>query len=290
MHMADYLKDNPGSRTAILSYVKIDAGETEEVVKSMRIHALIQQRAGRDFWPQIAIETSHMGLAEFSRDLSTPGTVVNTNVHLLAREVALYRGSGKWFFIRPFSEMNDATAGAPWEFGSTLHRNSPQDLAHAWMLLRSAFNDEGATNAIFIFSPLAAYRVHREKDVLAALNLIPVGDIDAFGVNLYSRPMTAYGGSSAEPIPFAQLAQPWLGVLASSHHHGIPLAVAEIGVSNQAVDSQRARWLNEAFGFAQHHGFVMLTYFNYPHPYWRIEDQTFAGQALWEWMNKGRKS
>ncbi len=280
MHMEDYLRDNPRSRTAILTYVKFDTMDMGELVQSLHIHADIQERAEHEFWPQIAVETGELNLASFRQELAHPGSHVERSVRLLAHEIAQYRSRNKWFFIRPFSEMNDATPSCPWEFGIKERHNTPQDLAAAWKLLRDTFDQEGATNAIFVFSPLAAYRVHQEDQVLAAMNLIPPGYIDAFGLNVYSRPMTAYGGKSAKPIPFSELAQPWIKVLARSRHHGIPLAVAEMGVSNQANDFNRARWLREAFAYSRSHHFILVTYFNFPHPYYHIDNQTLAGEAL----------
>lgn len=284
MHMADFLKSHPGSRTAILSYFKLDSTEVNGVVGALRSQAAVQEQMRHDFWPQIALETYGLSLSAFRQELSHPGSPVDWNVRTLAREIARYRNQSKWVFIRPFSEMNDATEDTPWEFGCREHSNTPEDFAAAWKLLRDVFDEEGATNAIFIFSPLAAHSVHREKDVLAALNKIPVGYIDAFGMNVYSRPMSAFGGSSHVPIPFSQLVAPWLNVLASSRHRGIPLAVSEMGVSKQASDTQRAAWLRQAFAFAKKHHFVMLTYFNFAHPYWQVDEQTEAGDALFAEM------
>jgi hypothetical protein len=280
MHMNDFLRTYPDSRTAILSYFKLDGEEAASTTEYIRMQAEVQDRMGREFWPQLALETSHLNLSEFNHELADPTSQVKRNVRRLAREIARYRNRNKWFFIRPFSEMNDATQDCPWEFGYKAHTNTPEDLATAWILLREAFDEEGATNAIFIFSPLAAYRVHREKEVTAALNLIPRGYIDAFGLNVYSRPKSVYGGASAEPLSFAELSQPWIKLLASTKHRGIPLAVPEMGISNQASDELRARWLRDAFGFARSNNFVLITYFNYPHRYWQIDDQTLAGAAL----------
>ena len=279
MRLSEYLADYPGARTA-LSYLKLDRPGAEEAVDSLQIQARIAERGKRDFWPQIALETEVLGLAEFRRELAQPGSLVEKNVRALARAIAAYRDRNKWFFIRPFSEMNDATETAPWEFGDAGRHNTPQDFAAAWKLLRETFDAEGATNAIFIFSPLAAHNVHREKEVLQALNQIPPGTIDAFGMNLYSRPETAYGGASQAPIPFATLAQHWTKVLAKSRHGGIPCAIAEMGVSNQATDAARAKWLEEAFRYARSHNFILLTYFNYPHPYWQLPEHTQASAAL----------
>ncbi|HLK58868.1 MAG TPA: hypothetical protein VKU00_20005 [Chthonomonadaceae bacterium] len=280
MHMSDFLQTYPESRTAILCYLKLDSEQVDEMVEYLRMQADVQERMGREFWPQIALETHELSLAAFNKALSLPGSQVDRSVRTLARAIARYRNRKKWFFIRPFSEMNDATEGCPWEFGSKTQANTPEDFATAWILLREAFNDEGATNAIFVFSPLAAHQVHRESQVLATLNLIPKGYIDAFGLNVYSRPRLAYGGDSQEPISFAELAQPWMNLLAGSRHRGIPLAVPEMGISNQASDERRAKWLRDAFGFARANGFVLVTYFNYPHRYWQIDEQTLAAEAL----------
>lgn len=285
IHMSDYLRAYPGSRTAILSYLKLDTEDVYSVVRDLKIHADMQERAGREFWPQISLETHRLNLKALHRELSRRGSQVDGNVRTLAREIARYRDRNKWYFIRPFCEMNDATPWAHWEFGNKKHVNTPAQFAEVWKLLRNAFDEEGATNAVFLFSPLAARGVHRHKEILATLNKIPVGSIDAFSLNLYSRPMTAYGGTSPEPISFAQLARPWMKVLASSKHRGIPLAVAEMAVSNQASDAQRAKWLRDAFRFGRANGFVMMTYFNFPHRYWHIEDLTLASLALKDGMN-----
>jgi hypothetical protein len=221
-----------------------------------------------------------VGLAEFVKELGRPGSRVYENVRSLARTVAEYRDQGKWFFLRPFCEMNDATQGATWEFGHRRFHNTAADLAAAWRRLRDVFDEEGASNALFIFSPLVAHGVHREAETLTALNLIPAGYIDAFGLNVYSRPMTAYGGSSADPISFESLAAPWLRLLEGSKHRGVPLAVPEMGVSNQATDSARAAWIRRAFQFARDHSFILVTYFNYRHRYWQINPGTLAGDAL----------
>ena len=280
MRLSEFLTDYPGGRTA-LSYLKLDRdGMTEEAVESFRIQSDIADRMKRDFWPQIALETETMSLRQFSREMERPGSLVERNVRALAQGIARHRNQGQWFFIRPFSEMNDSTASAPWEFGCGGRHNTPDALAAAWKALHRAFDREGATNAIFIFSPLAAHNVHREKEILETLNKIPVCYIDAFGLNLYSRPATAYGGASPAPIPFAVLAQRWIKVMEKSRHKGLPRAIAEMGVSNQAPDARRAQWLREAFVYARSHGFVMLTYFNYTHRYWQIDDDTQAGAAL----------
>lgn len=286
MHIEDYLRENPGSRTAIFAYIKLDSPDFYPTIEYLKTNAIIQEKMHREFWPQVSLETSRLSLAEFRRELSRHGSLVDRNVRMLARTIAQFSDRNKWFFIRPFSEMNDATQTAPWEFGSRTHTNTPQDLASAWKLLRDTFDAEGATNVIFIFSPLAAYSVHKEDLVLSALNLIPAGYIDAFGLNVYSRPMTAYGGKTPDPISLSSLAMPWMRLLSRSKHHGIPLAVAEMGVSNQASDARRAQWLREAFKFTRSHGYVMVTYFNYPHRYWQINERTRAGEALSAGMNE----
>jgi hypothetical protein len=285
-HMEEYLREFPTSRTAILSYLKMDTLDVDEVVKYLHWNAKIQERASRDFWPQISLETGHLNLKDFRLDLARPGSRVYRSVHMLAKAIARYRSARKWVFIRPFSEMNDGTLENPWEFANTEQNNRPEDLAGAWKLLREAFDAEGARNAIFIFSPLAAYSVHHEKDVLAAMEMIPAGYIDAYGLNVYSRPMTAYGSASPDPIPFSTLVQPWLDLLAHSKHRGIPLTVSEMAVSNQATDDRRAKWIRDAFTFIHQHRYVMATYFNYPHRYWHIDEGTHAMIALKDEMSR----
>ena len=214
LHSADYLREYPGSRTAIFAYFKLDSMDISPFIRDLRMQAATQARLNRDFYPQIALETEHLSLPAFTRELSRPGSPLDIKVRALASEIARYRDQNKWFFIRPFSEMNDGTATTPWEFGSPNQHNTPADLAAAWSGLRRVFDAEGATNALFMFSPLAAHGVHREAEVLDALNRIPVGQIDCFSLNLYSRPRSAYGGNGAEPIPFAEIAHQWMSALA----------------------------------------------------------------------------
>lgn len=285
MHMADFLGAYPGCSTAILSYMKIDGDDAVSIAHTIDLNAAVQQHMGRDFWPQIAIETRRLTLPQLCKQLRDPDSDASVNARIVAAEIARYAPEGKWFFIRPFSEMNDASPDAPWEMGRKNRGNTPQAYASAWILLRRIFDRAGATNAIFVFSVLAGYQVHRENLALKALNLIPRGDIDAFGVNLYSRPLSVHGGGRARPIPFGNLARPWIHVLKKSRQHGIPLAVCEMGVSSQASDSQRAAWLRNAFTFTRKFGFVMVTYFNFPARLWQVHYSTRAGSVLWNEMN-----
>jgi hypothetical protein len=276
-HLTDFLSAYPASRTSILAYLRLDSEEVNPVIRNLRMQSAIADR-------KVALETNGLSLSDFTRELSRTASQVDYTVRTLAHAIAHYRDKNKWFFIRPFCEMNDATEGNPWEFGCKGHKNTPEDFVAAWKLLRDVFDQEGATNAIFVFSPLAAYRVHREEDVLKTLNLMPRGYIDCFGLNVYSRPLAVYGGKSPEPISFAALTDPWLKLLARSRQRGIPLAVAEMAVSNQATDARRALWVHDAFRFARMRGCVLITYFNYPHRYWQIDDETLAGRALREEM------
>jgi hypothetical protein len=50
--------------------------------------------------------------------------------------------------------------------------------------------------------------------------------------------------------------------------------------STQTDDARRATWVRAAFEFIHAHRYVMATYFNFPHRYWHINDNTLAGQAL----------
>ena len=287
MNHRELLDRYPGSRTSILSYVKLDIdaakGDARSTVRQLKYEANDHERMKRDFWPQIALETQRLSLPTLRQELENSGSQVDDNLRTLARAIAQYRDKHKWFFIRPFSEMNDEEGS--WEFANKQYTNTPQDFAAVWKLLRDIFDEEGATNAIFIFSPLAAYHTHHEMEILKTLNLIPAGYIDAFGLNVYSRPLSAYGRGSAAPISFAELATPWIKLLASSKHHGIPLAVPEMGVSQEASDVNRSQWLRQAFVFARNHDFVMLTYFNVPGGVgWTVEDGSLAEETLREAM------
>src|SRR5579871_573286 len=77
MHMADFLKEYPGSRTAILAYVNLDSQDVDALVANLRINADTQERQGRDFWPQIALETGKLSLSAFTRELLRPGSQVD---------------------------------------------------------------------------------------------------------------------------------------------------------------------------------------------------------------------
>jgi hypothetical protein len=288
MSMGEFLKNYPSCRTAIIAYIPIDSTAATGVVNTLEIQHRVQKQMAREFWPQIAIETDHMTLAEFRRQLDTRGSDLDYNVRQLAKGVARYRDASKWVFIRPFSEMNDGSS--PWQFATEGCNNSPGDFAAAWNRLHEVFDEEGATNALFVFSPLAAQTVHHESDVLAALNRIPKGYIDAFGLNVYSRPANAYGRGSSEPYSFGNLVEPWLSVLAKSTHRGIPAVVCEMGISNQATTEQRSKWIHDAFKYARSHGFKMATYFNFKHVKrldWVIGDGTVEEVALRSELDAG---
>lgn len=285
MHMSDYLAAYKGSRTAIFAYIKMDDPKAGSLIRNFGSQARIQSSKGREFWPQVSLETKGLPLDAFIRELSRPGSVTQGNVRLLARTIAACKAENRHVFVRPFSEMNDGTDFCPWEFAHKRYHNTPAQFAAAWKLLRDTFDSEGATNALFIFSPLAAYSVHHERETVEALNLIPPGYIDIFGLNVYSRPMTAYGGSSPKPVAFDTLVTPWLQLVQGTKHRGIPYAVSEMAVSNQAADVYRSEWLRYAFRFARTHGFIMATYFNYPHRYWSIDPNSVAGWALAQELN-----
>jgi hypothetical protein len=88
MHMADYLGQNQGSRTAIFAYLTMDSPNCLSLVHNLRPQSDIQTRLGREFWPQLCLEVREHSLSAFSREVSHTGSLTNKNVRALARTIA----------------------------------------------------------------------------------------------------------------------------------------------------------------------------------------------------------
>ena len=254
-----------------------------------------------DIVPQIALESKSMGLRELDRELSNPKSETQMNVRRLAR--ALAEHPERQFNLRPLSELNDG-AGA-WQYENPLKKgNDPKTYSAVWLKLRSLFDQEGAKNARFIFDVVAGHFSKRtssqesssERRIHETLNLIPAGAIDAFGMNVYTRPRLsavythAEHGKPSDFIPFGELASPWMKMLRQTHHNGIPFAAPEVGVSDgvtkdkmSVTASARAAWLKDAFQFAKKNDFKTFVYFNDPggRAGWQIPaDQNEADKVL----------
>ena len=275
-NMQELLDANPRN-TTFLSYGGMDSTTLDATMYNLGNQAEIMARNGRDLAPQIALEINNTNLSEFIRDIQDPDSEVHARVQALGRQV---KDWGKRVYIRPFSEMNDGSEGATWELGNRSRgTNTPAQLAKAWVLLHDVMDQEGATNALYTFAPLAARRVGRRAEMAETLNLIPRGYIDAFGLNVYTRPLSHYGENSERYVSFSELVQPWLAIQENSPHRGLPRMVPEMACSTQGSETERARWIKEAFQYGKEHGFKAMTYFNATAK-WSLPEGGLGEQAL----------
>ncbi len=275
-NMQTLLDANPRNST-FLSYGGMDSTTLDSTMANLRNQSEIMARNNRDLAPQIALEINHTNLSEFIRDIQDPDSEVRARVQALGRQV---KDWGKRIYIRPFSEMNDGSEGATWELGNRSRgSNTAAQLAKAWVLLHDVLDQEGATNALYTFAPLAARSVGRRAEMAETLRQIPRGYIDAFGLNVYTRPLRHYGENSDRYVPFSELVQPWLAIQENSPHRGLPRMVPEMACSTQGSEAERARWIREAFQYGKEHSFKSMTYFNASEK-WSLPEGGLGEQAL----------
>lgn len=222
-------------------------------------------------------------------DTINGGTRANARNNLLNR---FYDGLTTWadvlhnfgqtVLLRPMSEMNDATAR--WQLSSAQSKAlessagevgaRAQLYAEIWGMIYDVFQARGATNVKFLFIPLVHQdnRTDRSAEgtraALEALKRIDPAKIDALGLNVYT---TQYATSAqVQANSFASLTQYWLQWLRSvPGYSSKPLTVGEMGVGQinrstggENPESNRIKWIREAFSSARSQGFSMATYFD----------------------------
>jgi hypothetical protein len=204
------------------------------------------------------------------------------------------KGQGPIIF-RPLSEMNDS--GGDWELGHA--GNTTQDYAAVWNEMHDLFQARGATNLRWTFDVLAVQGQPRAAQIRDVLSHIPAKNIDNVGMNPYAMKVDGKFES------FSSLVSPWLSMFQQTGHGNARPVISEMGVSNnpkthnvpgnkdpnavakgsaayQALDAQRAQWIQDAFSYARAHHFASVTYFTAMSTNWRVDPGSKAYQALRE--------
>jgi len=140
--------------------------------------------------PQIGFESNSYDLPTMRRALVSKGILPETT-QAETRSNACYRQLAAWAVylkdkgpvnFRPLSEMNDASGA--WQLGKP--GNTPKDFAAVWNGMHSLFDELGATNLRWTFTPLGVAGNPRLGLVRQALKSIPRGNIDNVGINPYA--------------------------------------------------------------------------------------------------------
>lgn len=167
--------------------------------------------------------------------------------------------------LRPLSEMNDDTAGS-WCFKHHAE-NTPQTYASAWVHLFNLTRLSGATNATFVFAPLAydgtTVKGPEVADTLRRILALNPRAIQALGVNTYAGKQP-----NGKPFSFETAVKPWLALFQSVGLKDQPLVVPEMGINRVDFpeDKVRADWIRDAFRKAKSLGFRSVTYFHGVNP------------------------
>jgi len=146
---------------------------------------------------------------------------------------------GQQLYFRPMSEMNgDWTS---WSGG--VNGNQPQDYIAAWRRLRQIFQQEGATNAQFVWSPNRDGSLEEAKRTFA---LYYPGDayVDYVGFNGYN-----WGTLYTTPT-WTSVWQSFDEVFGPSYQAAVmltkkPIIIAEVATTD--VGGSKAVWIQEAF-------------------------------------------
>lgn len=250
--------------------------------------------------PQIGFESNSYDLPTMRRALEGKGALPGTTDAARAAN-ACYKQMAAWAVylkdkgpvnFRPLSEMNDASGN--WQMGKK--GNTPPEFAAVWNGMRALFDELGAVNLRWTFTPLGVVGDPRLPLVRQALKLIPAGNIDNVGINPYAMK----SGGNFES--FRSLVDPWLELFAKTGHSARPV-ISEMGVSNnpkthneqgnkdpdylapgseayKKLDALRAAWIHAAFAYAREKKFASVTYFNQQDACWRVDKDSLAYKAL----------
>lgn len=138
---------------------------------------------------------------------------------LIRQRAAAIRGLGVPILLRFRWEMDRPNLQA------SIH--SPADYIAAWKHVRKIFTDIGATNAGWVWCPLATgFATGRAQPYYPGDD-----EVDWIGADAYPGPRF---------LSFAQLMTP---VLAFAREHPRPVLVGEFGIKDKVPSGQRAAWL-----------------------------------------------
>jgi hypothetical protein len=147
---------------------------------------------------------------------------LDTYLRSWARAAAIH---GKAFFLRPFHEP-----GNPWYPWGPEHGNPPELYRQAWTHVRNLFREEGARNAVFVWTPW--------QDADTAY--WPGDDqVDWIGLDLFNYGTLAEDG---QWMDFATLLRLQHDVF---RRYGKPMLVAEVGSSD--FGGNKEDWYRDLF-------------------------------------------
>lgn len=145
-------------------------------------------------------------------------------IRIFAQEAVKF---GKPFFIRPFHEFSNYAY--QW---SSHYGNSIEDIKKAWIHVYNIFQDVGATNASFVWTPYS----------IADMAYYPGDDyVDWIGLDLFN-----FGTFNQENrwYSFQEIYKPWKEVLAENTK---PVLITEMG--SVKIGGDHAKWYEEAFEY-----------------------------------------
>jgi beta-mannanase len=185
----------------------------------------------------------------------------DTLIDRWASEVAAY---GRPVMLRFAAEMNGDWL--PWSTG--VNGNGPGDYVAAWRHVRSRFQAAGATNAIWVWNPIAVY------DGSTPLGeLFPgAGEVDWMAADGYNWGATRSWGWQSYDDVLAPTVRT-LAALAPQR----PLMIAEIGC---APDRRKPAWVTDALGRARAGGVDAVVWFEFDKETdWRLAESAAVARA-----------
>ena len=184
-----------------------------------------------------------------------------------AREIAAY---GHPVLLRLAPEMNGDWL--PWSTG--VNGNGPGDYVAAWRHVRERFRAAGASNAVFVWNPIASF-----EGSTPLPSLYP-GDADWVAVDGYNwGAVRAWGWQSFDDVLAPTVRA--LGALAP----GVPVMVAEIGC---APDGRKPAWITDAFSRAQAEGVDAVVWFEFDKETdWRLAENAATARAARSVLKSG---
>jgi hypothetical protein len=190
------------------------------------------------------------------------GVAAGAHDELIDRWAAQIAAYGHPVLLRFAAEMNGDWL--PWSTG--VNGNGPGDYVAAWRHVRERFRAAGASNARFVWNPIASY-----EGSTPLAELYP-GDADWVAVDGYNwGSLRSWGWQS-----YADVLAPTvraLGALAP----GRPLMIAEIGC---APDRRKPPWITDALGSAHVGGVDAVVWFEYDKETdWRLAETGATAKA-----------
>lgn len=250
-----------------LIYIDLDQADSPTLrnhAKGLEETLRLLEKNSRPVALQIALETSKSSLPRILRALELKDHPLANRLDLILDR--LRHSRNLCIFLRPFSEMNDGSAQAPWELNTEIndeHPNSPDRFIEIWQQIFKRIKKLNSPNLKMMFSPLATRQRFSIGDISYILNQLPQGSIHIYAPTLYSRPRSYYGEDSFGYDSLRNLLDPWIRVLRNSPHADVPIGIAELGFWKQKRPEQQFGAFREGLVQAKEMGVKYLMYFQY---------------------------